>query len=257
MLLSDWRVLVRRWYLVLVGLAVTVGLCFGAAAAVPTQYTVSSTVLLLPPVTETDDGRPINPYLSLGGLEGIADVLAAALSDASLEREVESAGLDATYELGRDPAAAGPVLVLGVTSPAGADALGTQELVLERLPEKLSEIQESVGVGKATRVTATVVTRADEAEPDFRSQLRAVLVAAVVGLAVTYLGTVLLDRLFRTRRRSGRELAPSEDAAEPVAPAAINGARAVVTMRRSAATSDGVEDAAAISRSLRWAGDQQ
>lgn len=260
MLLSDWRVLVRRWYLVVVGLLVTVGLCFGAAALVPTQYAVASTVLLLPPATEAEDGRPVNPYLSLGGLEGIADVLSAALGDVSLEREVADAGLDATYQLGRDPAAAGPVLVMEVSSPRAGDALATQELILQRLPEKLAEIQESVGVAVATRVTSTVVTRGAEPEPVYRSQLRAVLVAAVGGLAVTYLGVVLLDRLVRARRRSERERPLHEDtdlaAATSINGAQVNGApvdgaRAVVSMRRSAGAGDD-EDGAAISRSLRW-----
>lgn len=251
MLLSDWRVLVRRWYLVVVGLLITAGLCVAAATVVPTQYTATSTVLLLPPAT-IQDGRAVNPYLSLGGLEGIADVLSAALGDVSVERELEGAGYDATYQLGRDPAAAGPVLVLDVTSPAAADALGTQEFLLERIPQTLETIQESVGVAPATRVISTVVTRGAEPEPDYRSQLRAVLVAAVAGLAATYLGAALADRVMRTRRRSAT-VAPRDLDAAVTVPQPLDAPRAVVTMRRSGLSE--ADDPAAISRSLRWTGD--
>ena len=84
------QVLLRRWYLLLVGVLCAVGAGFVTFQAVPPGYTASAEVLLLPPdPTVPEDG---NPYLSLSGLTPAGDVLARALSDPQAADEIAASG---------------------------------------------------------------------------------------------------------------------------------------------------------------------
>jgi hypothetical protein len=194
-LVTDWPVLARRWYVVLVGVLAVLALCWGTAVLVPAQYDVTSTVLLLPPETIVD-GEPVNPLMNLGGLDGVTDVLSTAFEDTS------EAGLDAEYTVERDLTLAGPVVLVNVSDTSPKDALGVQTLLLDRLPVKLDELQEAVGVPNSARITSTVLTEDDTPKSNRKSQIRAVLVVAVVGLAGTYLAASALDGVILGRRRS-------------------------------------------------------
>jgi hypothetical protein len=214
-LLSDWRVLLRRWYVVLAGLAVTAAACLGVTSLVPAKHDAVSTVLLLPPETRVD-GRPTNPYLGLGGLDGMADVVSAAMMDAGVQQSVADEGLAVEYGLGRDLTMSGPVVVVQVTGEAPQDALRGQQFLLDRLPERLDALQEDVGVRPAARITSTVITQDEVTQVNRRSQTRVLLVAAAGGLAGTYLLAALVDGIV-ARRRASRSAAqvPAPPLADP------------------------------------------
>jgi len=210
-LLSDWRVLLRRWYVFLAGLLVTAGLCAGAAMLFPARWVTTSTVLMLPPESRVN-GIPVNPYLNLGGLEGMADVLSTAMTDAAVQDEIATVGEDIEYFVGRDPSRVGPVVVVEVTAASPEAGLSAQSILLERLPVRLDDLQESVGVRQPARISASVITEDDEPEPSQRSQVRGVLVAAVGGLALTYLTAAAVDGVVTARRRRrDRDPDPEED----------------------------------------------
>ncbi|MGF1663433.1 MAG: hypothetical protein ACFCVG_13370 [Kineosporiaceae bacterium] len=230
MLLSDWRVLLRRWYVVLAGLAVTAALCLGAATWVPARYDAVSTVLLLPPETVVD-GRPTNPYLGLGGLDGMADVLSTAMTDAAVQQAVADEGLTVEYGLGRDLTQSGPVIVVQVTGRTRDEALRAQQFLLDRLPGRLDALQEAVDVRPAARITSTVITQDEVPEVNRRTQTRVLLVAAAGGLAVTYLLAALVDGIVSARRRAGRPAAAVPvRAAEPGGPAGSGSREPTLTL---------------------------
>jgi hypothetical protein len=200
-LVADGTVLARRWYVVLAGVLAVLALCWGTLVLVPARYEVTSSVLILPPKTLVD-GKPANPYLSLGGLDGIADVLSTAIGDTSVEEAVQRAGLDVEYTIERDPALASPVVMLNVLGTSPKTALNAQALLLDQLPVKLEDLQEAVGVPDATRITSTVITEDGTPKANRKSQIRAVLVVAGVGLGGTYLAASVLDGVLLNRRRS-------------------------------------------------------
>ncbi len=91
MSVSEWpRTLIRRWYLTVLGLAVTIGLVAAAAIAVPVSYTAKADVVLIPPANSTSNSD--NPLLGLTGLTSAADVLARAMSDPSKVNQAQAAG---------------------------------------------------------------------------------------------------------------------------------------------------------------------
>jgi hypothetical protein len=210
-LLSDWRVLTRRWYVVLGGLLITMLLCLGAASASPAQYEASSSFMLLPPEALVN-GKPTNPYLNLGGLDGMADVVSTAMTDNSVADAMTKTGVTADYEIKRDFTIAGPVLNLDVRGSSPVDALSAQAFLLKRVPVVLNSLQSAVSVAVDNQISSTVITQDKAPKVNRKKQIRLLLVAGIGGLGVTYLGATVVDGILLGRRK------PPVGAARPLAP---------------------------------------
>src|SRR6266542_3221423 len=163
MFLSDWRVLSRRWYIVLVGLSLTAMLCVAVTAVVPPKYQVTSSVLFLPPHSDTV-AQGGNPFLALGGLETIAGVVARTVSDSAVQARVKAAGGTGEYTVEPDAKAGGPVLLVTVEDRTPARALRTLAVVLKQLPRTLSTLQTTAGVAEPSLITSKEITREDRAQ---------------------------------------------------------------------------------------------
>jgi hypothetical protein len=213
-LLSDWRVLKRRWYVVCVGLVITLALGWAVSLAVPAKYEATANVLMLPP--RTADGTVKNPYLDLGGMEGIADVLVKSMSDLSTGIAIQQAGAQGTFSMLRDTASAAPVLLVTVDGPSSDETVAVEKTILDLIPKKLESIQKASGAEPKTFVTSTVITQDTAPTKITKSQLRAVLIVLAIGLAGSYIAAALLDGLLLSRRR--RKTGPTSSVTNGSAP---------------------------------------
>jgi hypothetical protein len=200
--LSDWRVLVRRWYVTAGGLVVTAALCILAVFLVPAQHQTTAEVLMLPPKAtgELAPGQINNPYLSLGGLEGVTDVLARALTDQAMARSLQARNFAGSYTVARDLSSAAPMLQVTVDDVSPARSLDTLAFLLGRIPPELEDAQLNSGVSRSALVVSTVLTRDTEPTTLRKSQIRALVVALAFGLALTFVGAAVLDGYLRGRR---------------------------------------------------------
>ena len=94
------RALRRQWVVTVLGLLATIAVCVPMAQWFPPEYSVTATVLLLPP-EDTETPEQANPLLLLGGLMAPADVLISALGDPAIESQLKENGLE-----GRPPSPA-------------------------------------------------------------------------------------------------------------------------------------------------------
>ncbi len=62
-MLNVFRVIARRWYVVLLGLLLTAGLAFGAMLTTPSEFKSRALILLLPSDEAVGEGG--NPFLVL------------------------------------------------------------------------------------------------------------------------------------------------------------------------------------------------
>ena len=219
MFFSDWRLLLRRWYVVVVGLLATLALCFLASRFVPTKYEANAGILLLPPPS-TAEGVPDNPFLSLGGLDTVSAVVARAATDRAMQQEVAKAGGTGSYTVEPDVASGGPVLLITVDDVTSAGTLTTLRVVSQRVPSLLTNLQTSSGVRENALIRSRELIRDNVAQPVRKPLIRAMLVALAAGLAGTVLVTSLVDG-FLTRRTRGRADPEPEPAVggEPPPPA--------------------------------------
>ncbi len=193
---SLFHLVRRRWISMTCGLIVTALLCVGCAILVPPTYGASAGVLLLPPKSTL--GTQGNPYRALGGLEIAADVLSRAMLDSKVADSIAPPSGSASFEVAPDPTTSGPVLLVEGTDRSPSGALRTEKRVLEQMPRTLASLQEDAGAGPETLITMAVITQDKTAQTTRKSQIRALIVAVVIGLGFT-LGLMLLA----DRRRSG------------------------------------------------------
>lgn len=213
MFFSDWRLLLRRWYVVVVGLLATLAMCFLASRVVSVQYQATAGILMLPPKS-TEAGVPDNPFLSLGGLDTVSGVIARAATDRVMQAEVAKAGGTGSYTVEPDLASGGPVLLITVEDVTPQGALTTLAVVSKKLPELLTELQTSSGVRESALIRARELIKDNVAQPVRKPLIRALLVVTAVGLAGTVLLASLFDGFF------GRRSALDE--AEPEPQPAVN-----------------------------------
>jgi len=188
----------RRWYILVVGALVAAATAYGAWTMIPPEYERSASQLLLP--GEATLPEDANPYLFVGGLYQVADILVRAIGPDDIA--VATAGeLGATISVTRDTAAGAVMLVtVSASSENGADivlgrALALVEERLEKLQaDKAIPLDERVDLVPLTHDSASVIV-----------QKNRIMLTAVAGVAVLALGAgcaVLADTLIRLRRRS-------------------------------------------------------
>jgi hypothetical protein len=204
-------VLLRRWYLVVLGVLLSGVLAGGTFQSVSPTYQARAEILLLPPSTSVPKGG--NPYLVLGGLEAIGGVLSTALSDQATTAELKAQGASGDFSVGLDQTSPAPLLEVITESTTAADSLSTLQLVVDRIPPTMEEIQRAADVAPGSYITTTPITTTQKPEVLRKAQLRVVVVVTAVGFALTLLLTAAIDGLL-VRRRARRRGPDSEAGAE-------------------------------------------
>lgn len=193
--------LLRHWRAALVGVLVTVALAVAAFVLAPAQYEAKALIVLLPATTagegESDGG---NPYTELGGLDTAAGVLALAMNTEDVADVVARTSPTATFTVEEDESTSGPVLLLTAEDADPGRTLEALDALVEEAGPTLTRLQQEAGAPRDTLITMAVVTRESSASVVRQTQIRIVLGAFVLGLALTAVAVVGLERRARARR---------------------------------------------------------
>jgi hypothetical protein len=187
----------------------TGGLVGAAAVVVPPTYLYRTDVLLIPPA-----GAPgANPYLSLGGLREVTEVLSNSLSDDATAAAVEAQGAKAKFSVDRDATQAAPFVLIVVEDKDPAMALKTSRAVVDLVEPRLADLQRSLTVPKDALITSKVISTDEKATVVRRSQLRAMIAAAALGIFLVVAIVSAAERVSnqRSSRRKDRQDSPDED----------------------------------------------
>jgi hypothetical protein len=204
----------RRWYIVLTSILLAVGAASFAWTTVPPQYERSGTQLLLPGLATIPEDA--NPYLYVGGLYQIADVIVRAVGPEDISAAVqEYPGTEVAVT--RDQAA-GAVVIVTVTASSDEAATAVLDDMLVVTEETLQELQDDQSIPDNERVSFTPLTKSAESVVVQKTRM---LVTALAGIGVLVLGagiTMLVDNLLRSRRRAHRSTALPDVDDDGVAP---------------------------------------
>lgn len=188
----------RRWYILLVGLALTLGLCMFATRSIPAQYDADGSILLLPPASSV--GVHGNPYLYLGGLGPAVDILVARLNSDAVQSQIAKSYPAATIVIERDVSTTGPVLLVTASSARGTESLAAAQGTLDLVPSVLARLQRDFSVPPASLITSMQLTTVDSPSINDKGRKRGVLALAGVGFVGTILLVGFLDGLLLSRR---------------------------------------------------------
>ncbi|MEU2052214.1 chain length determinant protein [Streptomyces bungoensis] len=215
-LAEIFRVMRRRWYVLLPGLLLTAALTVAAALMVPVTYQSQSTVVLLnsQKATVAYDG---NPFLSTQtSLTGMADSLARNLnSDVSL-RELKSRGATGTFEAKLADNAQGPLMWLTVTGTDKAAVLASDRILTAYAKERLDQFQKQQSVAPKAMIRMTTIVPPQNPVAQTKTRLEYLVMAGVLGLVVSLVAVFYVEA-----RRRPRTLATQASPAETAPPVTV------------------------------------
>lgn len=195
--------LLRRWYLVVVGLCVVAALAAVTYVKVPPTYEANANVVLLPPKTTVVEGG--NPYLYLGGLSQALDVLTRSIDGDTTREGILGGRKDIDYAVEPDRTTAGPILVIQATGPTVKDTLTVLNAVLDAVPVNLRKLQDDLQVTPTSQITSMTLTVDQKPTVVGKDRLRAVIGVAGIGAAGMALLIGAIDGFLLSRaRRKGR-----------------------------------------------------
>ncbi|MGL3806242.1 hypothetical protein ACSYDW_09115 [Paeniglutamicibacter sp. R2-26] len=208
MIVSDLlKSLLRRWYIVLVGLCVTAGMVFVAYSITPVTYKATATVVLLPPKKSVAEGD--NPYLYMGGLGQALNVLVITMNSASTQAEVLNGRDGLGYALEQDTTTTGPIINITTAAPTNTEALDLLGQVVELVPQTLDGLQSQLEVPGNAKIGSMTLAQAHEADTENKRQLQLMAGAGAAGLIGTVLAVAAIDKLLV--KRAGKRNRPKRD----------------------------------------------
>ena len=210
-LAEIFRVMRRRWYVLLPGLLLAAGLVAAVIVLVPVTYQSQSTVVLLNSQKATDayDG---NPFLSTQtSLTGMADSLARNLNSDASVRELKSRGAKGTFEAKLADNAQGPLMWLTVTGTDKTAVLASDRLLTSYAEERLEQFQDQQSVTHKARIRMTTIVAPQNPVAQTKTRLEYMIMAGGLGLVLSMIATFYVE----ARRRS-RTAVPAESPELPV-----------------------------------------
>ncbi|HEY7070360.1 MAG TPA: hypothetical protein VH479_09615 [Acidimicrobiales bacterium] len=200
-LLTALRILIRRWPVVLIGLAVTVIGFIQIGAMIAPTYEAKSTVLLLSPGSNTT-----NPFNEFGGnLDVTADALMVVLQSPAGAEKLKADGATGSFKLERT---SGPLVDITASAGSKVEATKTVEVVVEGVKSELELRQQASPIEQ--RITVSELTL-PVASAKLGSRIRAQFVVVAVGLTGTVAAALAVDAIMRQRSEARLRREAEED----------------------------------------------
>lgn len=195
----------RRWYVIVAGVLIAVGAFFALWTTIPSEYERTATQLLLP--GEATIPEDANPYLFIGGLYQVADILVRAIGPDDVAA-VTADFPGATVTVSRDTAA-GAVMIVTVNAPSDEAAAAVLDDVLALTESRLEQLQNAQRIPVDERVDMVPLTGASESVVIDKNRVLVSVAATVAILALGAGAAVLSDTLLRSRRRRRSGFVPA------------------------------------------------
>lgn len=194
--MDVWRItvaVVRRWYVFVPLMALTVLGVLQVGKGVDPQYEVTATAILVPGVATSEID---NPY---GSMDETNQVLSIVVEGTEAREQIEALGLESGYEM--DPRSRSRIMNFSVISDSPEEGLATGDAVLELAHQELAERQAAVGISEDAQVGLQVLQAPSVSEVVTEGKTRSMAIVGVLGAAFAVLVAVLFDDLVGLLKR--------------------------------------------------------
>lgn len=189
--------MLRRWYFLIVAIAITVGACLYASKSIPPTYQTEASVVLIPPASEEFPNA--NRFLDLSTLAQAVDVLSRALNADETHELVHETAPAGTFEVVEDGATSAPVLIIIVQAPSAVEADDLVDAVLQQVPVSLSGLQSALSIPRGAEITSMPLARDSNPKLSQKSRMRAIAALTILCLGGSALLIGALDGLLLAR----------------------------------------------------------
>ncbi|ASW56429.1 hypothetical protein [Plantactinospora sp. KBS50] len=231
-LLDLLRLMLRRWYVTVPVLLLTLAGAVVVGQRIDPEYKTSAAIVLIPPTTpapEPERGtapRPGNPWLAIGG-DQMAQAVQISVSARPAQERVVRAGGQAGYKV--SVVARTSILSVDVTASSRSRALATVTTVTRLIGEEVAARQAEYRPRAGEQITTKVLDAGLDIGQSRSNVLRAQLVLLVLGLLAAAAGAAVLDAVLRHRSARRTRRPRAQDDAVPatrarVEPAALDAA---------------------------------
>jgi len=188
------------------------GMFYAVAVKPPTCEAKASVLLTSPPAPPTAEQiaadpslahvHSNNPYVSLGNLVYVADVLIEVVSSESEQQALLAEGANPSYQVALDVSLESPpaIDVTGV-APSPQDAMHSAQLVANAVSHNLYQLQAQQGVDPRYMISSIEYVKPTSASSSSSSKLRTLIEVFVLGLFVL-LVAVSVSQGLRERKNS-------------------------------------------------------
>lgn len=203
---SGIQSLRRNWHIGILGLLFTIGLVGVTAILAPAKYVATTQMVLLPPLSQNDNSLNgiVNPYLGIDGLDSMANVVSLAMTDNETTQAMRKAGVS-QYTVAYESLSAGPVLMVQAQGSTPEEASNALAVIDAQVPLTVARLQREASITPSSFVNVEVIARPSAPARSGKTQLRAMGLALVVGLVLTFLAVSLVDG-WRIRRMNAHSV---------------------------------------------------
>jgi hypothetical protein len=200
---QSGQVLVRRWFIVILGLAVTGCVMAWTWNTTVRLYESQAQVLMLPPSVPMQSAdssvQSSNPYLQLDySLSVTADVVVRILATEPVKAGIMQCGGGQTVTVTRATPEVGgaipPVAVITASDPTPDIARATAVCGVDELLVTLQRMQTQTGASESLAITAEVIEPPTTPVPVDGSRIRALVAIGIVGAALSLLLAFAIGR---------------------------------------------------------------
>lgn len=198
-LTETLRSLGRRWYVVLLGLALTASLGMLISVKVPITFAATGTILLMPP-DETVGVRG-NPYLYLGGLNTALDVLVRRANSIEVSGPLLKLHPGTNYTVEADRTTSSAIVLVTAEAESSDAALALRDEAMATVMTTLDLMQDEANVENIMRLHGQDLVIDKTAVAKTKTQLQLILVAVGGGTIGTLLLAGFVDGWIIERRQ--------------------------------------------------------
>lgn len=223
------RACMRRWYVLLPILAITVWHAYGFYTSVKPVYYANAVVGVTGsnfqqvPYTRDGQGIPQNGLLAIGGADLIMNLVVLGFDDPAIKSRVVEGGGKGNFTVRMFPAppsaavqAALPLIMIEATEPDAESATNTVELAATQVDAILLQIQQQAGVLDSEMVRA-IKASSPKAVVGMPSRNRSALLMLGLGTGLAVLAGVVVDVVINKLGRWRRKRQTSNLATSPTA----------------------------------------
>jgi hypothetical protein len=211
---TSVKVILRRWYVVIPCMVLTVGVALYLVHHIQPSYKASGSVILggdgqaSRPATTPTTLPGINPYANMDQVQ-LAFLVGQTAGGSDVQAKMTAAHAWGTYSvvnIGSEPA-----LLVSLEASTPAQAMQSYKELVSVLNAELRQRQLTVGAPANDLVSVRAWTSPIAATPQNEAKVKALIVVVIVGVLLTLALTFLVDALLTNRGAGWRSRAQDDE----------------------------------------------